>query len=111
VPAAVAAHGERIPARAGVLVVADGPAAAPQVHYVAERVRARAVAWLAAGDDPAGALAHGEPVVVASADAAFLAQIAAALRAAGCAVTRTSDVSSAQLATVRTSRPQRSRAA
>ena len=111
-PAAVAARGERIPARAGVLVVAAGASgAAAQVEYVAERVRARAVACLAAGDDPAAALVHGEGLVVASADAAFLAQVAAALRAGGCPVTRTSDVAGAQLASVQTSRPRRSRAA
>jgi glycerol-3-phosphate dehydrogenase (NAD(P)+) len=108
--AAVAAHGERIPARAGVLVVADGAGAAAAVDDVARRVRARAVACLAA-PDAAGALIHGDSVAVASSDAAFLAQVADALRAAGCTVTRTTDVSAALLDTLPTARPRRSRAA
>jgi 1-acyl-sn-glycerol-3-phosphate acyltransferase len=110
-PAAVAAHGERIPARAGVLVVAEGAMPAAPVDYVAHRVRARAVASLAAAGGAADALVDGDAVVVASADAAFLGQVAGALRAAGCSVTRTSDVSGAQLAPVQTPRPRRSRAA
>ena len=110
-PAAVAAHGERIPARAGVLVVADGAMPAPPVDYVAQRVRARAVAALAAPGPTADALVDGDAVVVASADAAFRAQVAGALRAAGCSVTRTSDVSGARLAPVHSPRPRRSRAA
>jgi predicted dinucleotide-binding enzyme len=110
-PAAVAAHGERIPTRAGVLVVADGAAPAAPVDYVAQRVRARAVASLTAAGDTADALAHGDALVVASADAAFLGQVATALRAAGCSVTPTSDVSAAHGGPVHTSRPRRSRAA
>jgi glycerol-3-phosphate dehydrogenase (NAD(P)+) len=110
-PAAVAAHGERIPARAGMLVLGGDRRALGgkvPVDYVAERVRARAVAALSAGAD---ALVHGDTVVIASADAAFLAQLAAALRAGGCSVTRSGDVSDAPRATVQTPNSQRSRAA
>jgi glycerol-3-phosphate dehydrogenase (NAD(P)+) len=110
-PAAVAAHGERIPARAGVLVVPDSATRGAPIDYVAQRVRARAVASLTAAGDTADALVHGDPVVVASAEASFLAQVADALRAAGCSSSRTSDVSGARLAPVHTSRPRRSRAA
>jgi glycerol-3-phosphate dehydrogenase (NAD(P)+) len=107
-PPAVAALGPRVPARAGV-VVAGGDAA--RVRYVAERVRSRAVAAVATGDDAAAALADGAPVVVASADAGFLAQVADALHAAGLAVTRSRDVDDAHLASLPTIAPRRPRAA
>jgi glycerol-3-phosphate dehydrogenase (NAD(P)+) len=106
--AAVAAHGERVPARAGVLVLGGGPDA---TRYVADRSRARAVARLATAEDADEALATGAGVLVASTDAAFLAQVAGALRAAGLSVTRSNDVSGAQPPSVPTSRPRRSRAA
>jgi glycerol-3-phosphate dehydrogenase (NAD(P)+) len=106
-PATVAAHGERIPARAGV-VVAGGDA--EQVAYVAERVCSRAVAAIAVPDG-AAALTDGAAVVVASADAAFLGQVADALRAAGLAVTRTRDVAGARLAPLPTIPQRRERAA
>jgi glycerol-3-phosphate dehydrogenase (NAD(P)+) len=107
-PATVAAHGERIPARAGV-VVAGGDA--EQVAYVAERVCSRAVAAIAVPDGAAAALTDGAAVVVASADAAFLGQVADALRAAGLAVTRTRDVAGARLAPLPTIPQRRERAA
>jgi glycerol-3-phosphate dehydrogenase (NAD(P)+) len=104
-PAALAAHGERVPARAGVLVVArDG--VAPPVDYVAARVRSRAIAGLA-GD----VAAAGAPLIVASTDPAFLRQVADALTGAGFAVTRTTDIADARLLSVPTSRPRRPRAA
>src|SRR3954467_5531337 len=55
--AALAAHEEHIPARAGVVVVGadvDGRAAARLVGHVAAHVPARAAAYLAAPGDPAG---------------------------------------------------------
>jgi hypothetical protein len=73
-------------------------------------VRSRAVAAVAAGAD-AAALADGAPVVVASPDEGFLAQLGDALAAAGLAVTRTRDVDGAQLASLPTIPPRRSRAA
>jgi glycerol-3-phosphate dehydrogenase (NAD(P)+) len=98
-PAAVAAHAERIPARAGVLVLAQGlvpPTGALPTAYVAERVRGRAVGCLAGPG--AGALADGAAVVAAADDEAFLAQVAAVLRSAGLAVTTTREVAAVQLA-------------
>src|SRR4051794_30943117 len=103
--AAVGAYGERIPARAGVVIV-DGDAG--RIEHVAAHVRSRAVAALAVGD---GALADGASVVVASADEAFRAQVAGALAAAGLAVARTRDVAGARLAPLPTAPPRRSRAA
>jgi 1-acyl-sn-glycerol-3-phosphate acyltransferase len=104
-PAAVAALGGRIPARAGVLVLAKG-LVAPQAGarpdlpsaYVAERTRARAVACLGGPGHAADALVHGASLVAASADPAFLAQLADVLEAAGLDVQRTSDLTGVELA-------------
>jgi glycerol-3-phosphate dehydrogenase (NAD(P)+) len=90
-PAAVAAHGERIPGRAGVLVLSPPPAVAVPAGYVAGRVHARAVAALGA----AGPLAAGEPLLLACADPALLAQLGRVLRAAGLDARRTTDVAAA----------------
>jgi glycerol-3-phosphate dehydrogenase (NAD(P)+) len=124
-PAAVAAHGNRIPARAAVLVLSNGlvsPADALPTGYVSERVRARAVGCLA-GPGAAGALAEGDAVVAASEDEAFLAQLATVLRAAGLEVTTTREVAAVELAgataspetlaaaTAAPTRPRRPRAA
>jgi glycerol-3-phosphate dehydrogenase (NAD(P)+) len=108
-PAAVAAHGNRIPGRAGVLVLSAPPAGPVPAGYVAERVRARAVAALGA----AGTLAAGEPLVLACPDRALLAQLGRLLRAAGLDARRTTDVASAWPAdlTAPTGRHRRSRAA
>jgi glycerol-3-phosphate dehydrogenase len=84
---------------------------AEQVAYVAERVCSRAVAAIAVPDSAAAALTDGAAVVVASADAAFLGQVADALRAAGLAVTRTRDVAGARLAPLPTIPQRRERAA
>jgi glycerol-3-phosphate dehydrogenase (NAD(P)+) len=99
-PGAVAAHGGRIPARAGALVLARGlvpPAGTLPSAYLARHVAARAVASLA-GPGADGALAEGAAVVVASADAPFLAQLATVLRAAGLDVTTTTEVAAVELA-------------
>ena len=112
-PEAVAAHAERIPARAGVLVVAGGPvptAATRPAAYVAEHARVRAVACLAAAGEPADALADGAPVAVASDDPAFLAQLADVLRAAGLDVTAARDLDAVRPAPT-TDRPRHPRAA
>jgi glycerol-3-phosphate dehydrogenase (NAD(P)+) len=112
-PAAVAAHAEHIPARAGVAVLASGPvppAGTPPVAYVAERARVRAVAGLAAAGEPDEPLADGAALVAASRDRAFLAQLADVLRSAGFDVTATSDVDGMQVSPT-TERPRRPRAA
>ncbi len=99
-PAVVGAYGGRIPARAGVLVLARGlvpPADSLPTAYVAERVRARAVGCLA-GPGADGALAAGAAIVAAAEDEPFLAQVAAVLRAAGLDVTTTGEVAAVQLA-------------
>jgi glycerol-3-phosphate dehydrogenase (NAD(P)+) len=99
-PAAVAAHAGRVPARAGVLVLAHGlvpPAGALPTAYAAERVRARAVGCLA-GPGAGGALAEGTAIVAAAEDEAFLAQVASVLRSAGLDVTATREVAAVQLA-------------
>jgi hypothetical protein len=77
-PAAVAAHGEGIAPRTGVLVGADGAA------YVAERVRAWAVGAIG---DPVAALEKRAPLTLAARDRAFARQVTGALSAAGYGVT------------------------
>jgi 1-acyl-sn-glycerol-3-phosphate acyltransferase len=112
-PAAVAAYAERIPARAGVVVLASGPVppgGATPVAYVADRARVRAVAGLAVPGDPADALADGASIVAASEDAAFLAQLAGVLRAAGLDVSAMRDLDMMRPAPT-TERPRRRRAA
>jgi glycerol-3-phosphate dehydrogenase (NAD(P)+) len=111
--AALAAHGGRVPGRAGVLVAVAGlpPAEAEQlVARAAHHVRARAVAYLALPEE-AGAPAAGASVAVGATDAAFLAQVAAALRAGGLDVSRCPDAAAAARAAVPTRPPRRSRAA
>jgi hypothetical protein len=76
IPAAVEAHGDAIPPRAGVLVLAHGvvpPYGTEPVAYVAERTNARAVAGLR---DP-----EGSPVLEAH-DRAFARQLREVLRGA-----------------------------
>ena len=94
-PAVLAAHGERIPQRAGVLVLSKGlvpPLGTLPSAFAAERVRARAVGVLGGPAHAAEVLAHGASVVLASVDAAFSRQLAELLGAAGLDVTCTSDV-------------------
>ncbi len=100
-PAVLAAHGERIPPRAGVLVACNGlvpPLGTLPSAFVAERCRARAVAVLGGPVHAAEALEHGASVVLASIDRAFARQLSDALRAAGFDVSITSDVSGVELA-------------
>jgi glycerol-3-phosphate dehydrogenase len=115
-PAALAAHGARIPRHAGVLVLAKGlvapasPAAAqvPAIgraaagqaptDYVAAHTTARAVACLGGPGHAADALANGASLVVATRDAAFGHQVRAALRDAGLDVEVDADVIGVELA-------------
>ena len=111
--AALAADADRVPGRAGVLVAgaALDPAHAEALAAGAvERVRARAVAYLAVPEE-ASAMVAGATVAVASADAPFLAQVATALRAAGLDVRRCPDAAAAARAALQTIPPRRSRAA
>jgi glycerol-3-phosphate dehydrogenase len=94
-PAAVAAHADQIPQRAGVLVLAKGlvpPLGTVPSAYVAERVRARAVACLGGPAHALDALANGASVVVACSDEAFARQISDVLATAGLDPHRSRDV-------------------
>ena len=100
-PAAVAAHGGRIPSRAGVVVVSKGlapPLGTLPSAFVAERVRARAVACLAGPAHASQALSHGASLVVASLDRGLGRQLGETLGAAGFDVHRTADVTGVELA-------------
>lgn len=100
-PAALAAHGERIPERAGVLVLSKGlvpPLGTLPSAFAAERVRARAVGVLGGPAHSAEVLEHGASVVLASVDTPFSRQLSELLEAAGLDVTRTSDVTGVELA-------------
>lgn len=103
VPAAVAALGERIPPTAGVLVLSKGlvpPLGTLPSAYVADRVRARAVATLGGPALAADMLAHGAAVVLACTDPACGAVLRDTLRGAGLQVTVSSDVTGVELAGV-----------
>jgi glycerol-3-phosphate dehydrogenase (NAD(P)+) len=101
-PAAVAEHGPRIPARAGILVLSRGlvpPLGTLPTAYVAERTEARAIACVrAVAGGAATTLAEGGPLVAACNDDAFLAQLSDVLNAAGFEVQSTSDVTAVELA-------------
>ena len=100
-PAALAAHGARIPARAGVLVVSKGlvpPLASLPSAYAAERVQARSVAALGGPSHAADALVSGASIVLATTDDAFAQELASVLGTAGFDVHTTRDVAGVELA-------------
>jgi glycerol-3-phosphate dehydrogenase (NAD(P)+) len=101
-PVAVAEHGPRIPARAGILVLSRGlvpPLGTLPTAYVAERTEARAIACVrAVAGEAATALAEGGALVAACHDDAFLTQVSDVLDAAGFEVQSTSDVTAVELA-------------
>jgi glycerol-3-phosphate dehydrogenase len=100
-PTVLAAHGERIPQRAGLLVVSKGlvpPLGTLPSAFAAERCNARAVAVLGGPSHALDAIETGASVVLASVDRAFARQLADALNAAGLDVTTTTDVSGVELA-------------
>jgi glycerol-3-phosphate dehydrogenase (NAD(P)+) len=100
-PAALAAHGSRIPQRAGVLVVSKGvvpPLGTLPSAYAAERVPARAVAALAGPSLATDVLTHGASIVVATADDVFALELSAVLRSAGFDVQSTRDITGVELA-------------
>jgi glycerol-3-phosphate dehydrogenase (NAD(P)+) len=100
-PAVMAAHGDKIPRRAGVLVLSKGlvpPLGTLPSAFVAERCAARAVAALGGPADAADTLEHGASVVLASVDRAFRRQLADALNTAGFEITATPDVTGVELA-------------
>ena len=100
-PAVLAAHGERIPQRASVLVLSKGlvpPLGTLPSAFAAERVRARAVGVLGGPAHAAEVLEHGASIVVASIDPAFARQLVESLGTAGLDVSCTSDVTGVELA-------------
>jgi 1-acyl-sn-glycerol-3-phosphate acyltransferase len=100
-PAVLAAHGERIPRRAGLLVLCTGlvpPLGTLPSAFVAERSAARAVAVLGGPSSAEEVLSHGASVVLASRDQAFARQLADALTAAGLDVSISADVTGVELA-------------
>ena len=100
-PAALAAHGEQIPRRAGLLVLSKGlvpPLGTLPSAFASERCRARAVAALGGPAHAAEALQNGASVVLASVDRGFARQLADALQAAGLDVTITTDITGVELA-------------
>ncbi len=100
-PNVLAAHGERLPARVGVVVVSKGlvpPLGTLPSAFAAERCRARAVAVIGGPAHAAEALAQGASLVIASLDRGFAKQVADALGAARLDVTLSSDVTGVELA-------------
>ncbi|WP_158276891.1 MULTISPECIES: 1-acyl-sn-glycerol-3-phosphate acyltransferase [Solirubrobacterales] len=103
-PATIAAHGEHITARSGVLVLSKGLVGHDPEHpvspsdYVAQRCSARAVACLAGPGHAADALAAGASLVAASADRGFARQLAELLQRCDLDVSTTTDITGAELA-------------
>jgi 1-acyl-sn-glycerol-3-phosphate acyltransferase len=100
-PAVLAAHAERIPTRAGVLVLSKGlvpPLGTLPSAFTAERCRARAIAVLGGPSHAAEALENGASVVLASLDHGFAHQLADVLAAAQLDVLTTTDVTGVELA-------------
>ncbi|HEY2438970.1 MAG TPA: 1-acylglycerol-3-phosphate O-acyltransferase [Solirubrobacteraceae bacterium] len=100
-PAVMAAHGERISSRVGVLVVSKGlvpPLGTLPSAFAAERCNARAVAVIGGPAHAAEMLERGASIVVASLDKGFCKQLADALTAAKLDVSITNDVTGVELA-------------
>jgi glycerol-3-phosphate dehydrogenase (NAD(P)+) len=100
-PAVLAAHGERIPRRAGLLVLSKGlvpPLGTLPSAFASERCAARAVAVLGGPSHAAEAIERGASVVLASLDLGFARQLGDALTAARLDVTITNDVTGVELA-------------
>ncbi len=100
-PAVMAANGERIPRRAGVLVLSKGlvpPLGTLPSAFVSERCPARAVAAVGGPAHAAEVLDNGASVVVATHDGAFARQLSEVLRRAGMDVTPSTDITGVELA-------------
>jgi 1-acyl-sn-glycerol-3-phosphate acyltransferase len=100
-PAVMAAHGERIPRRAGIVVMSNGlvpPLGSLASAFAAERCAARAVAVLGGPSHAGEVLVHRASIVVASLDRGFARQLGDALDAAGLDVSRSADVTGVELA-------------
>jgi glycerol-3-phosphate dehydrogenase (NAD(P)+) len=100
-PAAMGEIGARVGERSAVLVASKGlvpPLGTTPAAYVAERVRARAVASLAGPAHAREAIEVGASVVVATRDADLRRQLREVLGAGGLTVEATDDVTGAELA-------------
>jgi glycerol-3-phosphate dehydrogenase (NAD(P)+) len=100
-PAVLAAHGERIPRAAGLLVLSKGlvpPLGTLPSAFASERCAARSVAVLGGPAHAAEAVERGASVVLASTDRAFARQLADVLRRARLDVQVSSDVTGVELA-------------
>ncbi len=100
-PSVLAAHGERIPRNAGVLVLSKGlvpPLGTLPSAFAAERCAARAVAVLGGPAGAAEVLDSGASVVLASVDRGFARNLGDVLAAAGLDVSKSSDVTGVELA-------------
>jgi 1-acyl-sn-glycerol-3-phosphate acyltransferase len=100
-PSVMAAHGERIPSRAGVLVLSKGlvpPLGTRPSAFASERCGARAIAVLAGPAHAAEMLEHGASVVLGANDLAFARQLADALGGTSLDVSVTRDVTGVELA-------------
>jgi 1-acyl-sn-glycerol-3-phosphate acyltransferase len=100
-PSVMAAHGERIPRRAGVLVLSKGlvpPLGTLASAFASERCAARAVAVLGGPAHAAEVLENGASVVIATTDRAFARQVSDVIRRVGLDISTTSDVTGVELA-------------
>jgi glycerol-3-phosphate dehydrogenase (NAD(P)+) len=100
-PAVLAAHGEKIPRRAGLLVLSKGlvpPLGTLPSAFASERSQARAVAVLGGPSHAAEVVERRASVVLASLDRAFASQLADALSSANLDVSITTDVTGVELA-------------
>jgi glycerol-3-phosphate dehydrogenase (NAD(P)+) len=100
-PGVLAAHGERIPSRAGVLVLSKGlvpPLGTLPSAFASERCPSRAIAVLGGPAHAANVLENGASVMLASLDRGFAHQLSDALEAAGLDVSLTGDVTGVELA-------------
>jgi 1-acyl-sn-glycerol-3-phosphate acyltransferase len=100
-PTVLAAHGERIPRRAGLLVLCKGlvpPLGTAPAAFASERCHTRAVAVLGGPWDTADVLERGASLVLASLDHGFARQLRDALAAGGLDVSTTTDVIGVELA-------------
>jgi glycerol-3-phosphate dehydrogenase len=100
-PGLLAAHGERIPRRAGLLVLSKGlvpPLGTLPSAFAAERCRARAIAVLGGPTHASDALTDAACVVIGSVDRAFAKQLGVVFSAVGIDVSISSDVTGVELA-------------
>ncbi len=100
-PSVLAAHGERIPRRAGLLVLSRGlvpPLGTLPSAFAFERCAARVIAVLGGPVQPAEVVATGASVVVTSSDLGFARQLADALATARLDVSLSTDVVGVELA-------------